>query len=151
MKDEQGLAAYTLSMKPNTRVHAPDPSHGDGQYLVVLKGGLLHDNKAHKALALVFVYPNESPFYVLAGPTGLEALVLNFPRRQARTAVATKSVEAKTGFKTWRCALCAFVYDEAVGLPQEGIAPGTCWQDIPDGWNCPDCSASKNDFQLIGE
>ena len=59
------------------------------------------------------------------------------------------STQAAAGYKTWQCALCAFIYDEAAGLPEEGIAPGTRWQDVPETWNCPDCSASKADFQMI--
>ena len=147
IKDEQGLAVYTLSMKPNTKAYAPDPSQGEGQYLVVVKGSLLHSDKEHKALTLVFVYPKEGPFQIHAGSGGLEAIVLNFPRARARAAATT--VSQATSLKTWQCALCAFVYDEAAGLPEEGIAPGTRWQDVPETWACPDCSSSKADFQMI--
>ena len=38
---------------------------------------------------------------------------------------------------------------EATGWPEEGFAPGTRWEQIPDDWSCPDCSASKSDFQLM--
>jgi len=41
------------------------------------------------------------------------------------------------------------VYDEESGLPADGIAPGTRWEDIPDDWTCPECSASKGDFILM--
>ena len=33
--------------------------------------------------------------------------------------------------KTWMCLICGFIYDEAAGLPDEGIAPGTRWDDVP--------------------
>ena len=36
-----------------------------------------------------------------------------------------------------------------VGMPAEGITAGTRWEDVPDSWCCPDCSASKSDFQLV--
>ncbi len=49
----------------------------------------------------------------------------------------------------WICLICGFIYDEAKGLPEEGIAPGTLWQDIPDDWSCPECGASKSDFEMI--
>ena len=147
IKDENGLAAYTLSMKPNAKAQAPDPSHGDGQYLVVVKGSLLHDTKEHKAPALVFVYPEDGPFQVHAGSVGLEAIVLNFRRANARTVATT--VRRATSLKTWQCSLCAFVYDEAAGLPEEGIAPGTPWKDVPETWTCPDCSSSKVDFRMV--
>jgi rubredoxin len=51
--------------------------------------------------------------------------------------------------KKWRCLVCDFEYDEAKGLPEEGIKPGTKWEDIPDSWTCPDCGASKADFQMV--
>ena len=46
----------------------------------------------------------------------------------------------------WVCEICGFVYDPAVGIPEDGIAPGTAFEDIPDTWACPDCGASKEDF-----
>ena len=50
--------------------------------------------------------------------------------------------------KTWICATCGRIYDEAAGWPEEGIAPGTRWADEPEGWSCPDCGASKADFSM---
>jgi len=44
------------------------------------------------------------------------------------------------------CLLCDYVYDEEKGDPEHGIAPGTKWEDIPDDFHCPDCGASKLDF-----
>jgi rubredoxin len=52
-------------------------------------------------------------------------------------------------YKKWRCLICDFEYDEAKGLPDEGIAPGTRWDDIPETWTCPDCGAAKTDFQMV--
>ncbi|MEU7106052.1 rubredoxin [Streptomyces stramineus] len=46
------------------------------------------------------------------------------------------------------CLVCGWVYYEALGLPEEGIAPGTPWEDIPDTWECPDCGAVKEDFVM---
>ncbi len=51
--------------------------------------------------------------------------------------------------KKWQCFFCSFVYDEALGLPDEGIAPGTAWADVPEDWMCPDCGAAKSDFHMI--
>ncbi len=50
--------------------------------------------------------------------------------------------------RTWMCVVCGFIYDEAKGLPDEGIAAGTCWDDIPDTWTCPDCGVTKSDFEM---
>jgi rubredoxin len=45
--------------------------------------------------------------------------------------------------------VCGFVYDEEKGLPAEGIAAGTRWEDIPENWKCPECGAPKSDFEMI--
>jgi len=50
--------------------------------------------------------------------------------------------------KKWQCLVCSFIYDEELGLPEEGIAPGTRWDDIPDDWMCPDCGVGKEDFEM---
>jgi len=51
--------------------------------------------------------------------------------------------------RRWQCFLCGFVYDEAVGIPAQGIPAGTRWEDLPNGWSCPDCGASKSDFAMM--
>jgi rubredoxin len=51
--------------------------------------------------------------------------------------------------KRVECVLCGFVYDEAQGLPEDGIAPGTRWEDVPADWTCPDCAAPKADFNVL--
>lgn len=51
--------------------------------------------------------------------------------------------------KKWRCLTCDFIYDEAVGLPAEGIAPGTKWEDVPADWTCIDCGTPKSDFRMV--
>jgi len=52
-------------------------------------------------------------------------------------------------FKKWQCFFCGYVYDEAAGDPDEGIAPGTRWEDIPEDWACPGCGARKQDFAMM--
>jgi rubredoxin len=51
--------------------------------------------------------------------------------------------------KLFRCIQCGFEYDEALGWPEDGIAPGTRWDDIPEDWSCPDCGAAKSDFEMV--
>jgi rubredoxin len=51
--------------------------------------------------------------------------------------------------KTWQCIVCGFIYDEAKGLPEDGIASGTVWADVPANWECPDCGVSKSDFEMV--
>ena len=54
-----------------------------------------------------------------------------------------------TPLRSWMCVVCGFIYDEAAGLPEEGIAPGTRWEDVPDTWTCPDCGTTKDDFEMV--
>lgn len=46
----------------------------------------------------------------------------------------------------YTCSVCGYVYDEAIGDSERGIAPGTKWEDVPEDWNCPLCGALKADF-----
>src|SRR5215813_12336112 len=147
LKDEQGLFGNSLSMAPGASTFAPVPSGGDGQYVIVVKGSLLHESRECKALTVVFIKPDEDAFRIHAGTDGLDALILNFPRVGARAAEGKSSIS--TGFKKWQCVLCAFSYDEERGLPEEGIPAGTRWADVPDSWSCPDCGAHKADFDMV--
>jgi rubredoxin len=49
----------------------------------------------------------------------------------------------------WECMLCGYVYDEDSGDPDNGINPGTKFEDIPDDWVCPVCGAPKSDFRKL--
>ena len=49
------------------------------------------------------------------------------------------------------CSICGYIYDEATGIPEAGIAPGTKWNDLPDDWVCPICGATKEEFKKQGE
>jgi rubredoxin len=44
------------------------------------------------------------------------------------------------------CNVCGYVYDEAAGDPDNGIAPGTKWDDLPADFTCPLCSVGKDEF-----
>lgn len=45
------------------------------------------------------------------------------------------------------CTICGYVYDPKQGDPDNGVAAGTKWEDVPDDWECPVCGASKDDFE----
>ena len=49
--------------------------------------------------------------------------------------------------KKFKCTICGYVYDEAVGDPDNGVAAGTKWADVPDDWSCPECGAAKDMFE----
>ncbi|MGH1400155.1 MAG: rubredoxin [Acinetobacter tandoii] len=51
--------------------------------------------------------------------------------------------------KRYQCIVCGWIYDQAHGIPKEGIAAGTAWEDIPESWTCPDCGVSKSDFEMV--
>ena len=51
--------------------------------------------------------------------------------------------------KRYLCVICGLIYDEAKGWPEENIAPGTRWEDVPDDWFCPDCGANKTMFSMV--
>jgi rubredoxin len=53
--------------------------------------------------------------------------------------------------RKWQCRYCSHIYDERVGDPENGVAPGTRLDDLPAGWLCPDCGAEKEDYELIEE
>lgn len=51
--------------------------------------------------------------------------------------------------KKYVCIVCNYIYDPALGLPEDGIAAGTAFEDIPDDWACPDCGVTKADFEVM--
>jgi rubredoxin len=51
--------------------------------------------------------------------------------------------------ESWQCVICQYVYDPAEGDPENGIAPGTRFEDIPDDWVCPLCGAGKDSFERL--
>ena len=48
--------------------------------------------------------------------------------------------------KKYVCDACGYVYDPAKGDPDNGVAPGTAFEDIPDDWVCPECGVGKDEF-----
>ena len=46
----------------------------------------------------------------------------------------------------YECELCGYVYDPEVGDPDNGIEPGTPWEEVPEDWVCPLCGAGKDLF-----
>lgn len=62
-----------------------------------------------------------------------------------------KPLRYEESMRKWHCVVCGFIFDEALGMPEDGIPPGTRWEDLPDDWQCPDCGVGKEDFELIHE
>lgn len=49
----------------------------------------------------------------------------------------------------YKCTVCDWVYDPAVGDPTQGIKPGTKFSDLPDTWICPECGVGKDQFEKV--
>jgi len=57
----------------------------------------------------------------------------------------TKKSEV-TDMKKYACP-CGYEYDPAVGDPDNGVTPGTAWEDVPADWVCPTCGLGKDAFE----
>ncbi len=64
------------------------------------------------------------------------------------TATAVNEACAAAPWQQYICHACGYVYNEADGDPDGGLAPGTRYADIPDDWACPLCGVTKSDFEL---
>jgi len=51
----------------------------------------------------------------------------------------------------YKCLLCGYIYDPEAGDPDNGIDPGTSFDDLPDDWVCPECGAGKDDFEPVDD
>ena len=49
----------------------------------------------------------------------------------------------------WRCTICQYVYDPAEGDIENGVKPGTLFEELPEGWVCPVCGADKSLFEKV--
>lgn len=59
----------------------------------------------------------------------------------------TKFIKKGETSETYKCKICGYIYDPAKGDPDAGIAAGTSFDDLPDGWKCPVCQAPKTEFE----
>lgn len=49
------------------------------------------------------------------------------------------------------CQLCGYVYKVNKGDPDNGVEPGTEFDELPEDWTCPLCAAGKDDFEVIAD
>lgn len=49
----------------------------------------------------------------------------------------------------YACNMCEYVYDPAVGDPDNGVPPGTAFEDLPEGWVCPECGVGVEEFTRL--
>jgi flavin reductase (DIM6/NTAB) family NADH-FMN oxidoreductase RutF/rubredoxin len=90
-----------------------------------------------EAAALTYAY-----YRIKGGKTSKNAPTYRAP---AETSI---SGEERSGgkMKKYVCNVCGYVYDPAEGDPDQGVDPGTAFEDLPDDWVCPECGAGKDDF-----
>jgi flavin reductase (DIM6/NTAB) family NADH-FMN oxidoreductase RutF/rubredoxin len=74
------------------------------------------------------------------------------PKTAATYVKVEPKVELKEGgknMKKYKCLVCGYVYDPAVGDPDNGVKAGTAFEDLPEDWVCPECGASKEEFEPL--
>ena len=68
--------------------------------------------------------------------------------KNAPSYVAHHKKEEATVSK-YECTVCGYIYDPVAGDPDNGVAPGTSFEDLPDDWTCPVCGAAKSEFEKV--
>lgn len=58
-------------------------------------------------------------------------------------------VQAMSDMSKYECGVCGYIYDPALGDPDNGVAPGTPFKKLPDEWRCPLCGADKSVFVKV--
>ena len=51
----------------------------------------------------------------------------------------------------YRCTVCGYIYDPQAGDPDNGVNPGTAFEDVADDWVCPECGVGKDMFEKVEE
>jgi len=65
----------------------------------------------------------------------------------AIAATAAIGNDGKVIMDKYGCIPCGYIYDPAKGDPENGIPAGTPFEELPDDWVCPVCSAGKDQFE----
>ncbi|MFO0552065.1 MAG: rubredoxin [Polyangiaceae bacterium] len=65
----------------------------------------------------------------------------------ATPAAAQPAAADKEDTRRYKCMMSGYIYDPREGDPHSNIKPGTPFVQLPDDWRCPDCGASKSDFE----
>lgn len=60
-----------------------------------------------------------------------------------------KMLHGRWTMDRWECTVCGYIYDPEAGDVTTGVSPKTAFEDLPDGWTCPDCGAEKERFEQI--
>ena len=49
----------------------------------------------------------------------------------------------------YKCTVCEYLYDPLLGDPENGVQPGTKWEEVPEDWVCPTCKVGKDLFEKV--
>jgi hypothetical protein len=80
-RESDGMGAWRYRIGAGQPVKGPDPASGRGQYWVVADGAMVCAGETLPRLSCSFVNPDEPPLDAVAGPDGLDVVVMQFPRR----------------------------------------------------------------------
>ena len=99
---------------------------------------------------------NESPsmtydYYqqVKRGTTPKNAPSYQEVKKEAAPAAPIPIIKEVPPMAKYKCGVCGYIYDPAVGDPDSGVKPGTAFEALPSGWTCPVCGAEKSQFTKI--
>lgn len=101
----------------------------------------------------MLVLVNEGVAGIMAAVSGILTSRLRFLKFRLIVVLLDNNIRPtfyrRVSMKKWQCVVCGLIYDEAEGWPEDGIEPGTAWDDVPEDWVCPDCGVGKEDFEMI--
>ncbi len=63
--------------------------------------------------------------------------------------VPVRTLKTIMNMDKYVCGVCGYIYDPAVGDPDNGIEPGTAFEDLPEDWLCPLCGVGKDEFSKV--
>ena len=111
----------------------------------------------NQALETILVKLDSSPVLAtkLDSPAGVEFNHISFSKGKIQMAVADDIVSIRMRLGSFvkrsaisegcKCPSCGYTYDQFLGAPEQGVKPGTSFEDLPDDWTCPGCGAAKSE------
>ena len=138
----------SIRMTSMIRMYVPTPVLIKWWYVSVLGAGRGHLPPADYTKITLFPRKYYCPFpdlsditYFVPGRCSLVTILYLSLRKH-------RLIKTVTDMKKYICNVCGWVYDPAVGDPDNGIAPGTAFEDLPEDWVCPECGVGKEDFSV---
>lgn len=157
---------YFIAAKGHTLGNSIVIAENDGLYYII-HGDITYTDEALYANKLSVVYEdvglarqsldavrefirsNPTVYVSTHTPLGYENLeakrVIDLDNPPATVEIDYEIV-SKTATGKYVCSICGYVYDPAVGDPDNGIPAGTPFEELPDDWHCPRCRQGKDKF-----